>query len=89
MRAGKFVFAQLMEFLPWKRFQRLVIKYEGSRYVKYFSRRNRSSSCCCSVLKGLPGAMSHLPACASRTHRASIVTLSPSSRATFARGTPS
>ena len=36
MRAGKFVFAQLMEFLPWKRFQRLVIKYEGDRYVKHF-----------------------------------------------------
>ena len=26
MRVGKFVFAQLMEFLPWKRFQRLVAK---------------------------------------------------------------
>jgi len=37
MHAGKFVFAQLMEFLPWKRFQRLVIKYRGDRYVKHFS----------------------------------------------------
>ena len=37
MRAGKFVFAQLMEFLPWKRFQRLVLKYGGDRYVKHFS----------------------------------------------------
>jgi hypothetical protein len=37
MRAGKFVFAQLMEFLPWKRFQRLVVKYAGDRYVKHFS----------------------------------------------------
>ena len=37
MRAGKFVFAQLMEFLPWKRFQRLVVKYGGDRYVKHFS----------------------------------------------------
>ena len=37
MHAGKFVFAQLMEFLPWKRFQRLVIKYQGDRYVKHFS----------------------------------------------------
>lgn len=36
MRAGKFVFAQLMEFLPWKRFQRLVAKYGGDRYVKNF-----------------------------------------------------
>jgi hypothetical protein len=37
MRVGKFVFAQLMELLPWKRFQRLVAKYEGDRYVKQFS----------------------------------------------------
>ena len=37
MRAGKFVFAQLMELLPWKRFQRLVLKYGGDRYVKHFS----------------------------------------------------
>jgi hypothetical protein len=37
MRVGKFVFAQLMELLPWKRFQRLVAKYGGDRYVKHFS----------------------------------------------------
>jgi len=36
MRAGKFVFAQLMEFLPWKRFQRLVAKYGGDHGVKQF-----------------------------------------------------
>lgn len=36
MRVGKFVFAQLMELLPWKRFQRLVAKYQGDRYVKQF-----------------------------------------------------
>jgi hypothetical protein len=41
MRAGKFVFAQLMEFLPWKRFQRLVVKYGGDRYVKHFSCSNQ------------------------------------------------
>ena len=41
MRAGKFVFAQLMEFLPWKRFQRLVLKYGGDRYVKHFSCSNQ------------------------------------------------
>lgn len=41
MRAGKFVFAQLMEFLPWKRFQRLVLKYGGDRYVKQFSCSNQ------------------------------------------------
>jgi hypothetical protein len=37
MHAGKFVFAQLMQYLPWKRFQRLVLKYGGNRYVKHFS----------------------------------------------------
>lgn len=41
MHTGKFVFAQLMEFLPWKRFQRLVIKYKGDRYVKHFSCSNQ------------------------------------------------
>ena len=41
MHAGKFVFAQLMEFLPWKRFQRAVIKYNGNRYVKRFSCSNQ------------------------------------------------
>ena len=41
MRAGKFVFAQLMEYLPWKRFQRSAIKYEGDRYVKQFSCSNQ------------------------------------------------
>jgi hypothetical protein len=35
------VFAQLMEFLPWKRFQRLVAKYGGDRYVKHFSCSNQ------------------------------------------------
>ena len=41
MHAGKFVFAQLMEFFPWKRFQRAVIKYNGNRYVKRFSCSNQ------------------------------------------------
>ena len=41
MRAGKFVFSQLMEFLPWKRFQRLVLKYGGDRYVKHFPCSNQ------------------------------------------------
>jgi hypothetical protein len=37
MHAGRFVFAQLMQYVPWKRFQRLVAKYAGERYVKRFS----------------------------------------------------
>jgi hypothetical protein len=41
MHAGKFVFAQLMEFFPWKRFQRAVVKYNGNHYVKRFSCSNQ------------------------------------------------
>jgi hypothetical protein len=29
MLSGKYIFAQLIEFLPQKYFQRLVMKYEG------------------------------------------------------------
>ncbi|MDD4848523.1 MAG: IS4 family transposase [Bacteroidales bacterium] len=37
MHSGKYIFAQLIEFLPQKYFQRLVIKYEGDKYVKHFT----------------------------------------------------
>jgi Domain of unknown function (DUF4372)/Transposase DDE domain len=37
MHAGRLVFAQLMQYVPWKRFGRLVAKYGGERYVKSFS----------------------------------------------------
>ena len=37
MHSGKYIFAQLIEFLPQKYFQRLVIKYEGDKYVKHFN----------------------------------------------------
>ena len=37
MLSGKYIFAQLIEFLPPKYFQRLVMKYEGDKYVKHFS----------------------------------------------------
>jgi len=37
MYQGKYVFAQLIEFLPRKFFQRLVMKYQGDKYVKTFS----------------------------------------------------
>lgn len=37
MHTGKYVFAQLVEFLPQKTFQRIVMKYEGDKYVKSFS----------------------------------------------------
>ncbi|KAA6332130.1 hypothetical protein EZS27_019318 [termite gut metagenome] len=37
MNAGKYVFSQLVEFLPQKAFQRIVMKYMGDKYVKSFS----------------------------------------------------
>jgi len=37
MHSGKYIFAQLIEFLPQKYFQRLVMKYEGDKYVKHFT----------------------------------------------------
>jgi hypothetical protein len=37
MNSGKFVFAQLIEFLPQKVFQRIVMRYEGDKYIKSLS----------------------------------------------------
>lgn len=37
MNRGKYVFAQLVEFLPQKTFQRIVMKYKGDKYIKWFS----------------------------------------------------
>ena len=37
MRTGKYIFAQLVEFLPQKTFQRIVMKYRGDKYIKSFS----------------------------------------------------
>jgi hypothetical protein len=37
MHTGKYVFAQLIEFLPQKNFQRIVMKYQGDKYIKSFS----------------------------------------------------
>jgi len=37
MHQGRFVFAQLMQHLPWHTFRRLVRKYDGDRYAKCFS----------------------------------------------------
>lgn len=34
MNTGKTLFAQLMDFLPWTTFTRLVNRYGGDRYVK-------------------------------------------------------
>ena len=37
MNQGKYVFAQIVEFLPQRVFDRIVEKYDGNRYVKHFS----------------------------------------------------
>jgi hypothetical protein len=37
MNQGKYVFAQIIEFLPKRIFDRLVDKYDGSKYVEHFS----------------------------------------------------
>ncbi len=34
MNIGKTLFAQLMDFLPWKTFHRIVERYDGDRYMK-------------------------------------------------------
>lgn len=34
MNLGKTLFAQLMDFLPWKTFHRIVDRWDGDRYVK-------------------------------------------------------
>ena len=37
MNQGKYVFAQLTDFLPQRVFDRLVCQYHGNKYVKHFS----------------------------------------------------
>jgi hypothetical protein len=37
MNTGKYVFSQLIEFLPARVFDRLVEKYDGNKYVKHFN----------------------------------------------------
>ena len=34
MYIGKTLFAQVMDFLPWKTFHRIVDRHDGDRYVK-------------------------------------------------------
>jgi hypothetical protein len=37
MHTGKLLFSQLMDFLPWTTFNRIVSRYDGDRYIKTFS----------------------------------------------------
>lgn len=41
MNKGKYVFAQLIEFLDNNKFRHFVDKYDGSRYVKHFTYWNQ------------------------------------------------
>ncbi len=37
MNQGKYVFAQIVEFLPQRVFDGIVLKYKGNKYVKHFT----------------------------------------------------
>jgi hypothetical protein len=37
MNTGKFIFSQMVEFLPQRVFDNFVTKYQGNKYVKHFS----------------------------------------------------
>ncbi|MFV0378542.1 MAG: DUF4372 domain-containing protein, partial [Mangrovibacterium sp.] len=37
MNKGKYVFAQLVEFLPRRVFDGIVGKYDGNKYVRHFT----------------------------------------------------
>ena len=37
MNNGKYVFAQLTEFLPKRVFDCIVVRYQGDKYVRHFS----------------------------------------------------
>ena len=38
MYFGKLVFAQIMDHLPWHSFRRCVVRYNGNRKIKSFTR---------------------------------------------------
>ena len=52
MNQGKYVFSQVMSFIPNRIFDRCVIKYEGNKYVKHFSCWNQL---CCMMFGQLGG----------------------------------
>jgi len=52
MNQGKYVFAQLTDFLPQRVFDRLVIKYNGNKHVRHFSCWNQLLSMVFGQLSG-------------------------------------
>lgn len=41
MNQGRYVFMQLVDFLPSKNFEWLVKKYEGNKYIKRFKGKKK------------------------------------------------
>lgn len=37
MYAGRYIFSQMMNHLPWHIFRRCVARYDGDRKIKHFS----------------------------------------------------
>jgi len=37
MHQDKYVFSQLVSFLDWSKFNRIVAEYDGDKYVKFFT----------------------------------------------------
>ena len=44
MNTGKTLFAQLMDYLPWSTFTRIVARYDGDRRVRTLSCAEQSGS---------------------------------------------
>ena len=44
MNQGKYVFAQIVEFLPQRKFDKYVKLYDGNKYVKHFTCWNQMLS---------------------------------------------
>jgi hypothetical protein len=43
MNQGKYIFAQLTDFLPRRVFDRLVDKYEGNKHIRSFTWKKRTN----------------------------------------------
>src|SRR5512139_1360309 len=56
MNTGKTLFAQLMDFLPWTTFTRIVDRYDGNRRMRTFScaEHYRVMTFCATDLPGKP-----------------------------------
>ena len=55
MNQGKYVFAQVTDFLPQRVFDRMVDKYQGKKYVRFFTCWNQLSCMLFGQLSGREG----------------------------------